>query len=141
MGVKLGRSNCGRSAGLGCSRLGCWAHLGLRGTRGDRAWRKLYNEQLIDLYSSQIIIRVFKLRGMRWAGHVARLGENRGAYKVLVGKLREKDILEGPGVDGNIISRWIFRKWDVGGMDWIELAQDRDRWGALVNAVTKFRVP
>jgi hypothetical protein len=45
-----------------------------------------------------------------------------------------------PGVDGRIILRWIFKKWD-GGMDWIELTQDRDRWQALVNAVMNFRVP
>ena len=49
--------------------------------------------------------------------------------------------MENPGVDGRIILRWIFRKWDVGGMDWIELAQDRDRWWALVNGVMNLRVP
>jgi len=46
-----------------------------------------------------------------------------------------------PGIDGRIILRWIFRKCNVGGMDWIELAQDRDRWRALVNAVMNLRVP
>jgi len=49
--------------------------------------------------------------------------------------LRERDHLGDPGVDGRIILIWIFQKWDVGGMDWIELVQDRDRWRALVNAV------
>ena len=57
------------------------------------------------------------------------------------GNLREIDCLGDPGVDGRIILRWIFRKWDVGGMDWIDLAQDRDRWRALVNAVMNRRVP
>jgi len=57
------------------------------------------------------------------------------------GNLRERDHLGNPGVDGRIILRWIFRKWDVGGMDWIELAQDRDRWRALVNAVMNHWVP
>ena len=52
-----------------------------------------------------------------------------------------KNHLEDPGLDGRIILRWIFRKWDVGGMDWIEIAQDRDRWRALVNAVMNLRVP
>ena len=50
------------------------------------------------------------------------------------------DRLGDPGVDGKIILRWIFSKWDVGGMDWIQLAQDRDRWRALVNAVMNIRV-
>jgi len=45
------------------------------------------------------------------------------------------------GVDGRIILRWIFREWDLGGLDWIDLAQDRDRWRALVNAVMNLRVP
>jgi len=53
----------------------------------------------------------------------------------------ERDRLGDQGVDGMIKLRWIFRKWDVGGMDWIELAQDRDRWRALVNAVMNLRVP
>jgi len=56
------------------------------------------------------------------------------------GNLRERDCLGEPGVDWRTILRWIYRKWDVG-LDWIELAQDRDRWRALVNAVMNFRVP
>jgi hypothetical protein len=55
--------------------------------------------------------------------------------------LRETDHLGDPGVDGRIILRWIFRKWNGGGMDWIELAQDGDKWRTLVNAVMNFRVP
>jgi hypothetical protein len=61
-----------------------------------------------------------------------------GVYRVLVGKLEGKRALGDPGVDGRIIFRWIFKKW---GMDWIELAQDRDKWRALVNEVMNFRVP
>jgi hypothetical protein len=57
------------------------------------------------------------------------------------GDLREGDHLGDPGVDGTIISKWIFKKWDWGGMDWIELTQDRDRWRAVVNAVINLRVP
>ena len=55
--------------------------------------------------------------------------------------MRERAHLGDPGVDGRIILRWIFRKWDVCGMHWIELGQDRDRWRAFVNAVMNFREP
>jgi hypothetical protein len=75
---------------------------------------KHYNEELNDLYSSPIIVRDIKSRRMRWAGHVARMEERRGVYRVLVGNLREIDHLEDPGVDGRIILRRIFSKWDVG---------------------------
>jgi len=64
----------------------------------------------------------------------------RGAFRVLVWKREEKYRLEDPGVDGRIISKWICTKWD-GGMVWIDLAQDRDRWRAAVNPVTKLRFP
>jgi hypothetical protein len=57
------------------------------------------------------------------------------------GNLRERGHFEDPDVDGTIILRWIFRKWDFWGMDWTDLAQDRDRWRARLNAVMKFRVP
>jgi hypothetical protein len=61
-------------------------------------------------------------------------------YMVLVGKLRERDYLEDQGVDGRIIVRWFFRKSD-GGMDWIDLAEKRDRWWALVYRAMNFKVP
>jgi hypothetical protein len=55
--------------------------------------------------------------------------------------LRERERLGDPGVDGRIISRWIFRKWNWGGIDWMELAKDGDRWRALVNVVMNLQVP
>jgi len=66
------------------------------------------------------------------------MGERRGVYRILVGK-PERDQLGDPGVDGKIISRWIFRKLDVG--VWIDMSQDRDRWRAFLNAVMNLRVP
>jgi len=77
---------------------------------------------------------------LRWAGHVVLTGERRGVYTVLVGYLREREHLEDPGVDWRIKLRWIFRKWDRRGMDWVDLTQDRDRWRAFVNALINLRV-
>jgi len=74
---------------------------------------KLHNEELKDLYSLPNIVRVIKSRRMRWMEHVARTGERRGVYKVLVGKSEGKDHLEDLGIVGRII---LSRKWD-GGMD------------------------
>ena len=76
-------------------------------------WRKLHNEELNDLYCSPNIVRVIKLRRMRWVEHVARMGERRGVYRVLVGNLSVREHFGDPGVDGRIILRLIFRKWDV----------------------------
>jgi hypothetical protein len=75
-------------------------------------WRRLHNEKLHDLYSSPTIFRVIKSRRMRWAGHVARMGEERGVYRVLVGKLEGKRPSGRPRCGWEIL-RWIFRKWDV----------------------------
>jgi hypothetical protein len=78
---------------------------------------------------------------MRWGGHVARIEDMRGSTKVWWGNLRERGHLGNLGVDERIILRWIFVKWDVGVWTGFELAQNRDRWRTLVNAVMNLRVP
>jgi hypothetical protein len=84
---------------------------------------------------------MIKWRRMRWPGHVACMGEKGGVYRVWWENLRERDHLEDPDVDGRIILSCIFRKWGCRGMDWIELAQDRDRRRALVNEEINFLFP
>ena len=77
-------------------------------------WRRLHNEELNDLYCSQNYVRVIKWRRMRWAGHVANMGEETGTYRILVGNRREGDHWGDLGVEEWIILGWISRRWDVG---------------------------
>jgi hypothetical protein len=81
-------------------------------------WRRLHNEELNDRYSSPNIVRVCKSRRMRLAGHVARMGEKRGAYGSLVGRLEGTRRLGRPRHRWRIILKWIFNKWDWD-MDWL----------------------
>jgi len=103
-------------------------------------WRKLHNEKLRDLYSLPNDVRVVKSRIMRWVGHVERMGEGRGVHSFLVGKPEGKRPLGRPRRRWEDTSKMGLREVGGGG-DWMELAQDRDRWRALVNTVMNFRVP
>jgi hypothetical protein len=104
-------------------------------------WRRLHNEELHNLYASQNIIKVIKSRKMRWVGHVARIGEMRNVYNILVGKSEGKRPRLRP------IKRWEYdirtdlmeRGWE--GVNWMCLAQDRDKWRAHANMVMNLRVP
>jgi hypothetical protein len=104
-------------------------------------WRKLHNEELRDLLYSPSIIRIMKTRKMRWAGHVARMGEKGNVYRLLVRKPEGKRPLGRPR------RRWVdniriaLGELGWGDVDWIGLAQDRNRWRALVNSVFDLRVP
>jgi hypothetical protein len=106
-----------------------------------RSWRKLHNGELHDLYFSPCIIGMIKARRMRWVGHVAPMAEVRGAYIILVGRP------EGRRPMGRLRHRWEDNikvdLWEIGfgDVDLIHLAQDRDKWRALVNTVVSLRVP
>jgi hypothetical protein len=104
-------------------------------------WRKLHNEELSDLYSLPNIVRVVKSRRMIWAGHVARMGEGRGVYRVLVGKPEGRRPLGRPRRSWEDNIQMDFQEVGRGCGDWMELAQDRERWQALVSTVINFRVP
>jgi len=104
-------------------------------------WRKLNCEELNDLYCAPNIMRVIKSRRMRWPGHRARMGEGRGVYRVLVEKPEGKRPLGRPRRRWENNIKMHLQEVGCGGMDWIELVKDRDRWRALVNAVMNLRVP
>jgi hypothetical protein len=103
-------------------------------------WMKLHSGELHNLYSSPDIIRQIKSRRMRWAGHVARMGEGRNMYTVLVGKPEGKRLLGRPKRRWEDGIKMDLRETGCEGVEWINLAQDRDRWRAVVNAVMNLRV-
>jgi hypothetical protein len=116
---------------------------GIFGPKRDKVmagWRKLHNKELHNLYSLPSIIRMIKSR-MRWTGHVGRMGEKRNAYRILVGKPEGKRPLgrSGHRWEDNIMMDLRKKGWR--GMDWIDLAEDRDQWRVLVNTVMNLEVP
>jgi hypothetical protein len=113
---------------------------GLKREKVMGGWRKLHNKELYDLHSLPSMIRIMS-RKMRCEGHVARMGEKRNVFRLLIGKA------EGMRLLGRPRCRWIDNiqmdlvEIGLGGLDWIGLAQDRYRWGALVNVVMNLWVP
>jgi len=90
-------------------------------------WSKLHDKEINDLYCSPNSFRVIKPSRMRWAGYVACTGARSGVYRVLVGRTQKKNHSEDPDIDGSIILRWIFRKWDVRawtGLTWFRIGTD-----------------
>jgi hypothetical protein len=106
-----------------------------------REWRKPQNGKLHNLYSSPGIIRQVKSRRLRWAEHVARMGEDRKAYRVLVGKPEGKRPLGRPRRRWEDWIKMDLRETYLRGMEWIHLIQNRDRWMSLVNTVMNLRFP
>ncbi|KAJ4449364.1 hypothetical protein ANN_00762 [Periplaneta americana] len=104
-------------------------------------WRKLHNTELHALYSSPDIIRNLKSRRLRWAGHVARMDESRNAYRVLVGRPEGKRPLGRPRRRWEDNIKMDLREVGYDDRDWINVAQDRDRWRAYVRAAMNLRVP
>jgi hypothetical protein len=104
-------------------------------------WRNLHNKELQDLYSSPSIIRIMNSTRMRWAGYVARMGEKKNAYRLLVGKPEGRRPLRRPR------RRWLDNiRMDLGEVGWcdvdcIGVAQDTDRWRVLGKSVLKLRIP
>jgi hypothetical protein len=107
----------------------------------DGSWRKLHNDELHNLYSSPNIVRVIKSRRMRWAGHVARMGEGRGAYRVLVRRPEDKRPLRRPRRRWEDNIKMNLGEIGIDGANWIQLAQDRVQWRDFVSTVMNLRVP
>jgi hypothetical protein len=107
----------------------------------DGSWRKLHNDELHNLYFSPNIVRVIKSRRMRWAGHMAGMGEGRGVYRVLAGSPEKKGPVGRPRRwwEDNIKMNLMEIGIDV--VNWIRLARDKVQWRAFVNTVMNLRVP
>jgi hypothetical protein len=112
-----------------------------RNRKEDESWRKLYNDELCNLYSSPNIVRVIKSRRMRWARHVARMEEGRGVYRVLVGRVEGKRPLGRPRRRWEDNTKMDFRGRGIDGAKWIRLARGRVQWRAFVSTVIGIRVP
>jgi hypothetical protein len=107
----------------------------------DESCRKLHNDELHSLYSSSNIVRVIKSRRMRWVGHVARMGEWKGVYRVLVGRPEGKRPLGRPRRRWEDNIKMDLKEVGVDGANWIQLAQDRVQCRDFLSTVMNLRVP
>jgi hypothetical protein len=110
---------------------------------GEKVWTGLIwlKDELHSLYPSPNIVRVVKSRKLRWAGHVARRGEGRGVYRILVGRPEGKRPLGRPRHRWEDNIKMDLREIGIGGANWIRLVQDRVQWRVFVNTVMNLRVP
>ena len=118
-----------------------WRIFGPRSDEVTGEWRRLHNVELNDLYCSPNNVRVIKSGRMRWAAHVARMGEERGLYRVLVGEPEGRRPLGRPRLRWVDNIRMHLQEVGCGYMDWIGRAQDGDSWRTLMSAVMNLRVP
>jgi hypothetical protein len=107
----------------------------------DGSWRKLHNDELHSLYFSPNIFRVIKSRRMGWVGHVARMGEGRGVYRVLIGRPESKRPLGRSKRSWENNIKIDLREIGIDGANWIQLYQDRVQWRAFLNTVMNLQVP
>jgi hypothetical protein len=107
----------------------------------DGSWTKLHNDELHSLYSSPNIVRVITSRRMRWAGHMARMGEVRGVYRILVRRPEDKRPLGRPKHRREDNNKMDLREIGIDEANWIRLAKDTVQWRAFMDTVMNLRVP
>ena len=110
-------------------------------TDANGEWRRLHDEELHSLYRSPNIVRVIESRRLRWAGHVARMEEGRSAVKILTGKPTGKRTLGRPRRRWEDSIRMDLEEIGINAGNWVDSAQDRNYWRALVNTTFNLRVP
>jgi len=132
----------GKNVGWGCFRIGCWGeYLGSERNEVRGEWSKTTYWRAYWSVLSQNIIWAIKLRRMRWGGNILHMGDRRGAYRFLVGKLEEKRPLGRPRRGRKNIIRWIFRKWQGGAWAWLIWFWIGTSGRTLVNTVLNFWFP